>query len=124
MQNTEETNWEAEIQVQTAPDCADTTILPEEWRNALESGGQGIQELMLGHEDIYHSTHNGFPVGFRFEFLPAEDRRSITALGTCHPAWNYQGDIITDLTNTVAWAELQVRLHDPRALQEALVELA
>ena len=66
---------------------------------------------------------DGFPVGFMFEFQPAEDRRSITALGTCHPAWNYQGDVVTDLTNTVAWAELQVRLHDPRALQEPLVEL-
>ena len=44
MQSMDDISWEADIQVETAPDGPDTTILPEEWRDALESGGQGVQE--------------------------------------------------------------------------------
>ena len=121
--NMEEISWEADIQVETSPDSPDPNILPEEWSNALECGGHGLEEILMGTENTYHTTHNGFLVGFKFEFHPGDDGKSIRVQGTCHPAWNFQGDVITEMTNTVGWAELQVRLKDPRALRLALDDL-
>ena len=57
--NMEEISWEADIQVETSPDSPDPNILPEEWSNALECGGHGMEEILMGTEDTYHTTVKG-----------------------------------------------------------------
>ena len=115
-------SWDADIQVEVSPDSPDPHILPEEWHTAL-MGEEGL-EGMLMHQDPGHTTtHNGLRVGFVFEFQPSRDRSSIIAQATCHPAWKHRGEVMTDITTTIGWAEISIRLKDARALRAALQEL-
>ena len=118
----EEMSWEAEIQVEVFPNSPDPYIPPEEWKKALE-GEEGLEEMLLGDDPSRTSIRDGFHVGFCFRFQPSEDRGFIIAQATCHPAWMHQGEVMTDISTTVGWAEIRIHLEDPRALRVALQEL-
>ena len=115
--------WEPEVEVATSPNSQDHTFTQEEWLNALEQDGGGLEEWLRHPHDTYHARHNGYLVGFKFNFEPGQDGKTLVAQATCHPAWRARGENLTDTDETVAQAELRITLHDPRALREALEEM-
>ena len=61
-------------------------------------------------------------MAYRFEFQPGPGG-SITARGSCHPAWEYQQSMLTDAGRTVSRAEITIMLQDPQKRREALERL-
>ena len=118
---TDEISWDAEIQVKVSPDSPDPHILLEEWRDALLQNG--LEEMLLSDDPASHAEHNGFRVTFQFKFQQGKQPDRIIAQATCHPAWQYRGEVMTDISTTIGWAEIRIRLKDARALRVALQEL-
>ena len=85
-------------------------------------GGAGLEGWFQDPGSTHHDIHHGHPVAYRFEFQPGSGG-SITARGSCHPAWEYQQSMLADASRIVSRAEITILLQDPQKRRETLERL-
>ena len=114
-------DWEAEYTARIDPESRNNLAGPDDWREAANSGNDGVIEMMTVPGAIHHDRMNGVLVGFGFTFS-ADPEGNITAHGTCYPAEETPEGIQTHRHNPLARAELQVHPCSPEG-RELYLEL-